>query len=195
MKQCWPDLYAKTGVFSYNRVGSILDLISNFFHEVIDLSAIEGLKEFYGMMRDLYNNTHDEELPEDYDFDLDPYEIVDQMEKDSFMDCIDYHKYLINFIEDPEYPGEYIEDPNAEYSCVITEECGFVTKSRYLCKAPPGSPCIPNQCCLDDKRSPRTDWAFTLPPDVWDEDLPEGMEIIEISNRNIFNLSGILNLR
>jgi len=196
LKECgYVELYAKTGVVSRNRIeGTVLFTfgISFIWSNVIDLTIEETEKQFYSEVRAKYDSSHNECLPENYNFIEDPLELVDWLEKDRALDCCDVHNYLINFIPDPDHPGEYIEDPEAEYSAYIGETDGFVTMSKYVCRAAPGSPCIPNQACLDDEYSSKTEWAFTLPPDIWGECLPEGMEIIKV-DKKIYNLSGILN--
>lgn len=190
-KQGWTKLYARTGVFSLNHVQNIWDEI-DYGNNVIDLAFEEVEKQFYSEIREKYNSEHPDELPEDYNFDEDRLELVDWRERDHHMDCIDFHTYLINYIPDPDYPGMYIEDPEAEYSAYIGETDGFVTQSKYVCKAAMGSPCIPNQV---DLNSNGDIWAFTLPPSIWGSDLPEGMEIIKVEGMKIYNLSGILNSR
>lgn len=191
-EQGWTERYAKTGVFQLNKVPGIWDEI-DYGDNVIDLTIEAAVKEFYNELCDKYDKEHpDNELPDDYDFNIDELELVDSNEMDRYLDYCDVHNYLINYIPDPEYPGEYKEDPDAEYSAYIGETDGFVTASRYVCKAAKGSICIPNQCCLDDERSEKTEWAFTLPPEIWGEDKPEGMEIIKV-DKGVYNLSGILN--
>jgi len=190
--QGFEERYARTGVFSLNKVQAIWDEI-NYGNNVIDLSLIYMEEEYCRELRDKYNEAHpNNELPEDYDFDKDELEIIDWSDRDEYLCNLDYHVYLINFMPDPEYPGQYIEDPDAEYSAYIGETDCFVTASRYVCKAAIGSPCIPNQCCLDDERSEKTEWAFTLPNEIWAEDLPKDMEIIKV-DKGVRNLSGILN--
>ena len=187
----WVELYAKTGVFQINKVTGMWDEI-DYGHNVIDLSLLYTEEEFHKELRSKYDSEHDECLPEDYDFYKDSLELIDWWEKDKALDCCDVHTYLINYLPDPGNPVTYIEDPEAEDSAYIGETDGFITMSKYVCKAPNGSPCIPNQCCLDDEYSEKTEWAFTLPPDLWGDDLIEGMEIIKV-DKKIYNLSGILN--
>jgi len=180
-------LHVKTGVFSLNKVAGIWDEIF-YGDNVIDLSTEELEEQFYENVRKKYNSEHDECLPDDYDFDLDELELVDYQEKDEYIDICDYHVYYIGYMKDPENPEYYIEDPDAEYSAYIGEEYGFVTRSKYICKAAPGSPCIPHQVDLESEGN---EWAFTLPEDIWDSDKPEWMEIIKTDKKTV-NLTAVL---
>jgi len=188
-EQSWTELYAKTGVFSLNNAEFIWDEI-DYGNNVIDISLLYMEQEFNNEIRNKYNDEHpDNELPDDYNFDEDSLKLVDWNERDIYLSNLDYHLYYINYIPDSEYPGEYKEDPDAEYSAYIGETDGFVTASKYVCKAAKGSPCIPAQV---DLNSNGDEWAFTLPPEIWGDSKPEGMEIIKV-DKKIYNLSGILN--
>jgi len=181
-------LHVKTGVFTLHKVQGIWDEIF-YGDNVIDITTLEIEKEYYNNIRDTYNMAYpNNELPDDYDFDLDELELVDRRELDSLFESCDIHRYYIGYMSDPENPGYYIEDTDAEYSAYIGEEYGFVTRSKYICKAAPGSPCIPHQVDLESEGN---EWAFTLPEDIWDSDKPEWMEIIKTDKKTV-NLTAIL---
>lgn len=172
----------KTGVFTINRVTGIFDDIS--YHSInVDFEARQAdiEKEYYEKLRE----EHD--LPDDYDFDLDPQEVVNENDLyDDYMNEEDGDDTrLIGFMKDEE--GQYVEDPKAEYSCVLGESYGQVTQSLYICKCNKCSPCYPYQGDLETEGD---EWAFTLPPDVWDEDMPEHMKIYKLDHK-VENLTGI----
>lgn len=172
----------KTGVFTINHIPGIFDDIS--YHSTntdFEVRQVEIEKEYHEKL------IEEHDLPEDYDFDLDPNEVVNDYDMDDYMNEEDSDDTrLIGFIKDDD--GFYTEDPDAEYSCVCGELWGHVTQSLYICQCNHGSPCIPYQCDLETEG---TEWAFTLPPEVWGDDKPEWMKIYKLDHK-VDNLTGIL---
>jgi hypothetical protein len=171
----------KTGVFTINRVPNIFDDIAYYSINIdFDVRQEEIEKEYHEKLREEHN------LPEDYDFDADPQEVMNDFDLDDYMNEEDgADTRLIGFMKDEE--GLYIEDPKAEYSCIIGESYGQVTQSLYICQCNHCSPCYPYQGDLETEGD---EWAFTLPPDVWGDDKPDHMKIYKLDHK-IENLTGI----
>ena len=165
-------MFAKTGVFTLNKVRGIIDIMLD---EGINVSAEEREVEYYKEIRE----TH--KLPTDCDFSQDAYsDYIDEYELDIINETCDCDQILIGFIKDPN-TGLYEEDPKAEFSCICGELYGFVTASKYTCLAAKGSPCIPYQVDLESNGNER---AFTLPEDIWGEDKPGFMQIEKMDCQN-----------
>jgi hypothetical protein len=173
----------KTGVFTIHKVENVIeDSIHHSINADFEARQVDIEKEYHEKLREEYD------LPEDYDFVVDPQEVVN--ENDLYDDYIKNDEdsddtRLIGFMKDED--GFYVEDPKAEYSCVLGEVCGQVTQSLYICKCNHCSPCYPYQGDLETEGD---EWAFTLPPDVWGEDKPEFMKIYKLDHK-VDNLTGI----
>ncbi len=92
------------------------------------------------------------------------------MGEDDCMGCGATHEYLIGFVK---VGNEYHPDLTADYSAIVRETVTQVVASRYVQPCNRCSPCYPGQGDLD---TPGSDYmAYTLPPDVWGEDAPDGI--------------------
>ena len=172
----------KTGVFTINHVSGVFDDLS---YNSINIDFEERQEEIEKKYRNELLEKHN--LPEDYDFVLDELEVVDYTEIDEYTNEADScDTELVGFIKAD--GGKYIENPEADYSCIFGESEGFVTQSKYICQCNHGSPCIPYQCDLE---SDGNEWAFTLPPEVWSENKPEFMKIYKLDHK-VGNLTGKL---
>lgn len=168
---------AKTGVVTINHIHNLIEDMINYG---INISTEVREKEYYDALRE----EHD--LPENYDFDEDPLEIVDADDRENTLEFSDCDTELIGFIKNED--GIYVEDPEAEYSCECNELWGHVTRSKYVCKCNHGSPCIPYQC---DLQTDGNEWAFTLPPDVWGCNKPNWMKIYKL-DKDIENITSTM---
>jgi hypothetical protein len=165
--------YAKTGVCSINKIQW---LIEDMFNNGINTTQEEREKEFYAGLCEKYG------LPEDYDFNDSVFIREKEPDFDYNLEMLnegnDYDTILIGYIKGSD--GLYDIDPNAEYSAVCNELWAHITASEYVCRCGAGSPCIPYQ---GDLESPGNELCFTLPADVWGDDKPEFMEIIETKEK------------
>jgi|GEM_PF-2055409 len=103
----------------------------------------------------------------DYGIYLDYEEHVRECGKEFHDDCYDPDggtTYLIGYKKDVK--GDYVPDPNAEYSAIVNGGMNTVqvTRSKWVSRAALCSPCYPGQGDLNNSGEYLT---YALPPDVW----------------------------
>lgn len=133
---------------------------------VVNTNDVHYLYEnvIYGNYIDVHYEAYMAEKPDDIDED----EYNDMFYDDDFY-------YLVGFKINNE--GLYYIDDNAEYSAIVTPFYTQIVNSKYLSYCNICSPCYPNQNNLDDDGDNET---YALPPELYDDDLDEHLEIYEI---------------
>ena len=86
----------------------------------------------------------------------------------------DESTYLIGF---KEVNGMYEIDEGAEFSAIVNFPYTQIVHSRYMSYANKCSPCYPYQNDLD---TPGDNETYQLPPDMFDDEFDEHLEIFEI---------------